>query len=183
MIFKHEKRENKGTNSSASKNTNMYDQIRKKFKLCRKAQIKATPIPSHSSWKWVCQARRNKPRVYMVYFLFGISLISLLFSHWVMPNSLKPHVVQHTRPPCPSPSPRACSNSRPLSWWCQPLLLPSVFPSLRVFSNEWALRIRWPEYWSFSFSISSSYEYSGLISFGIDWLDLLAVQGTLNSLL
>ena len=62
-------------------------------------------------------------------------------------------------------------------------LLPSVFPSIRVFSNESALRIRWPKYWSFSFSISPSNEYSGLISFRIDWLDLLAVQGTLKSLL
>ena len=62
-------------------------------------------------------------------------------------------------------------------------LLPSIFPSIRVFSNESALRIRWPKYWSFSCSISPSNEYSGLISFGIDWFDLLAVQGTLNSLL
>ena len=62
-------------------------------------------------------------------------------------------------------------------------LLPSIFPSIRVFSNESVLRIRWPKYWNFSFSISLSYEYSGLISFRIDWLDLLAVQGTLKSLL
>ena len=67
---------------------------------------------------------------------------------------------------------------------CRPLLLlPSVFPSISVFSNESALHIRWPKYWSFSFSISSSNEYSGLISFRIDWFDLLAVQGTLKSLL
>ena len=67
---------------------------------------------------------------------------------------------------------------------CHPLLLlPSIFPSIRVFSNESVLRIRWPKYWSFSFSISPSNEYSGLISFKIDWLDLLAVQGTLKSLL
>ena len=64
-----------------------------------------------------------------------------------------------------------------------PLLLPSIFPSIRVFSNESAVRIRWPKYWSFSFSISPSSEYSGLISFRIDWFDLLAVQGTLKSLL
>ena len=67
--------------------------------------------------------------------------------------------------------------SRPL------LLLPSVFPSIRVFSNESVLHMRWPKYWSFSFSISPSNEYSGLISFRIDWMDLLAVQGTLKSLL
>ena len=67
---------------------------------------------------------------------------------------------------------------------CRPLLLlPSVFPSIRIFSNESVLRIRWPKYWSFSFSISSSNEHSGLISFRIDWFDLLAVQGTLKSLL
>ena len=67
---------------------------------------------------------------------------------------------------------------------CRPLLLlPSIFPNIRVFSNESSLRIRWPKYWSFSFSISSSNEYSGLISFRIDWCDLYAVQGTLKSLL
>jgi len=64
-----------------------------------------------------------------------------------------------------------------------PLLLPSIFPNIKVFSSELALPIRWPKYWSFSFSISLSSEYSGLISFRIDWLDLLAVQGTLKSLL
>ena len=66
---------------------------------------------------------------------------------------------------------------------CRPLILPSVFPSIRVFSNKSMFLIRWPKYWSFSFSISPSNEYSGLISFRMDWLDLLAVQGTLKSLL
>ena len=67
---------------------------------------------------------------------------------------------------------------------CFPLLLlPSIFPSIRIFSNELALRIRWPKYWSFSFKVSPSNEHSGLISFRMDWLDLLAVQGTLKSLL
>ena len=66
---------------------------------------------------------------------------------------------------------------------CHPLLLPSIFPSIRVFSNESALCIRWPKFWSFSFNISSSNEYSGLISFRMDWMDLLAVQGTLKHLL
>ena len=91
--------------------------------------------------------------------------------------------------PCPSPTPRVYSNSWPSSRWCHPtissscplLLLPSIFPSIRLFSNESALHIRWPKYWSFS--ISPSNEYSGLISFRIDWLDLLAVQGTLKSIL
>ena len=66
---------------------------------------------------------------------------------------------------------------------CPLLLLPSILPSIRVFSNELVLHIRWPKYWSFSFSVSPSNEYSGLISFRMDWLDLLAVQGTLKSLL
>ena len=66
---------------------------------------------------------------------------------------------------------------------CRPLLLPSIFPSIRVFSNESTLHIRWPKYWSFRFSISPSNEHPGLISFRVDWLDLLAVQGTLKSLL
>ena len=101
-----------------------------------------------------------------------------------MSDSLRPHRLQHARLPCPSPPPRACSNSRPLSQWCHPtistccplLLLPSIFPSIRVFSNESALHIRWPKYWSFSFSISPSNEYSGMISFRMDGFDLLAVQ-------
>ena len=74
-------------------------------------------------------------------------------------------------------------SSNHLILCCPPLLLPSIFPSIRVFSNELALCIKWPKYWSFSFSISLSNEYSGLISFRIDWFDLLAVEGTLKSLL
>ena len=114
------------------------------------------------------------------------------FSHSVVSDSLQPHGLQHARLPCPSPTPRACSNSCLSSWWCHPtispssrplLLLPSILPSIRVFSSESVLRIRWPKYWSFSFSISPSNEYSGLISFRIDWLNLLAAQGTLKSLL
>ena len=73
--------------------------------------------------------------------------------------------------------------SNPLTLCCPLFLLPSTFPSIRVFSNESALRIRWPKYWSFSFNISPSSEHLGLISFRMDWLDLLAVQGTLKSLL
>ena len=113
----------------------------------------------------------------------------LLFSRSVMSDSLQPHGLQHAKLPCPSPFPGACSNSCPSSWWCHPtipsccplLLLPSIFPSIRVFSNELALCTRWPKYWSFSFSISPSNEYSGLISFRMDWCDLLAVQGILKS--
>ena len=106
-------------------------------------------------------------------------------------NSLRPHGLQHPRLPCPSPTSGAYSNSCPLSWWCHPtisschplLLPPSIFPSIRVFSSESLLHIRWPTYWSFSLNISPSNEYSGLISFRMDWLDLLAVQRTLKSLL
>ena len=93
-----------------------------------------------------------------------------------MYDSLRPHGLQHARPPYPPLSPRICPV-------CYLLLLPSTFPSIRVFPNELALRIGWPQYWSFSFSISPSSEYSGLISFRIDWFDLLAVQETLKSLL
>ena len=89
-----------------------------------------------------------------------------------------------------SPTPGVYSNSCPSSWpsnhliLCCPLLLPpSIFPSIRVFGNEIVLCIRWPKYWHFSFSISPSNEHSGLISFRIDWLDLLAVQGILKSFL
>ena len=117
---------------------------------------------------------------------------SVQFSLSVMSDSLRPHEPQHARPPCPSPTPRVHPNSCPSSQWCHltisssviPILpLPSIFPSIRVFSNESALRIRWPKFWSFSFNISPSNEHPGLISFRMDWLDLLAVQGTLKSLL
>ena len=116
----------------------------------------------------------------------------LLFSHSVASDSLRPHGRQHASLPCPSLSPGLCSNSCPLSQGCHPsshplsppslLLLPSILPSIRVFSNESVLCIRWPKYWSFSFSISLSNEHSGLIHFRIDWFGLLAVQGTLKSL-
>ena len=104
----------------------------------------------------------------------------LLFSHSVMSSSVQPQGWQHARLPCPSPSPGdAIQPSHPLS---SLLLLPSIFPSIRVFSNESVLCIRGAKYWSFSFNISPSNEYSGLISFRIDWFDPLAVQGTLKGL-
>ena len=110
-------------------------------------------------------------------------IISVQFSCSVVYNSLQPHRLQHARLPCPSPTPGAYSNSRPSNQLilCHLLLLPpSIFPSIRVFTNESVLCIKWPKYWSFSFSISPN-EYSGLIFFRMDWLDLLAVQRTLNS--
>ena len=100
-----------------------------------------------------------------------------------MSDSLRPHGLQHTRSLLRFMSIELVMPSKQLIL-CHPLLLlPSIFPSIRVSSNESALHIRWPEYWSFGFSISPSSEYSGLISFRIDWFDLLAVQGTLKSLL
>ena len=108
-----------------------------------------------------------------------------------MPDSLRPDELQQARLPCPSPTPRTYSNmsitlvmpSNNLILCCPLLLPPSIFPSVRVFSNESVLSIRWPKYWSFSFSISHSNEYSGLISFRMDWLNLSAVHGTLKNLL
>ena len=117
---------------------------------------------------------------------------SVQFTHSVVSDSLQPHGPQHARLLCPSPNSQSLlklvsiesvipSNHLIL---CRPLLLlPSIFPSIRVFSNESALLIRWQKYWSFSFSISHSNEYSGLISFRMDWLDLVAFKGTLKSLL
>ena len=108
-----------------------------------------------------------------------------------MSNSLPPHESQHSRPPYLSPTPGVHSDSTSIESvmpsshliLCRPLLQPPIPPSIRVFSNESALHMRWPKYWSFSFSIIPSKEIPGLISFRMDWLDLLAVQGTLKSLL
>ena len=115
-----------------------------------------------------------------------MTFFSVQFSHSVMFDSLRPHESQHARPPCPSPTPGVHSDSTSIESvmpsshliLCRPLLLlPPVPPSIRVFSNESTLRMRWPKYWSFSFSIIPSREIPGLISFRMDWLDLLAVQG------
>ena len=116
---------------------------------------------------------------------------SVQFSCSVLSNFLRPHGLQHTRLPCPSTTPGVYSNSCSLSRLCHSTISSSVFrfsshlqsSPASVFSSESVLCIRWPKYWSFSFSISSSNEYSGLISFRMDWLGLLAVQGTLKSLL
>ena len=114
-----------------------------------------------------------------------------LFNHSVVFNYSQPHGLQHTRLICPLPSLRDCSNSCPLSWWCHSTISSSVAPSVPALNlsqhqglfHESSLLIRWPKYWSFSFSISPSNKYSGFISFRIDWCDLLAVKGTLKSLL
>ena len=118
---------------------------------------------------------------------------SVQFSHSVMSDSLRPHEPQHTRPPCLLPAPGDHTNSRPSSQWCHPAVSSSVvlfsscpqsFPASGSFQmSQSVLCIRWPKYWSFNFSISPSKEHPGLISFRMDWLDLLAVQWTLQSLL
>ena len=110
--------------------------------------------------------------------------LSVQFSCSVVSESLRPHGLQHARLPCPLPTPRSCSNSCPslvmpsnhLILSCLLLLLSSVFPSIRVFSNESALQVRWPNYWSFSFSTSPFNDYSGLLSLRVYWFDLLAVR-------
>ena len=130
--------------------------------------------------------------MFQVWPLTAVSLLdnSVQFSSVAQSCPTLCNPINCNTPGCPSSTPRACSNSCPSSRWCHltistscPLLLPSIFPSIRGSSNESVLHIRWPKYWSFTFSISPSNEYSGLISFRIDWLDLLAVQGTLKSLL
>ena len=117
--------------------------------------------------------------------------VSIQFSSVAQSCPMRPHESQHTRPPCPSPTPGVHSNLHPSSWWCYPPISSSVVPfsfcpqsfPASVFSSESTLHLRWPKYWSFSFSISPSNEHPGLISFRIDLLDLLAVQGTLKCLL
>ena len=119
----------------------------------------------------------------------GVKL--LLFIRSAVSDSLQPHGLQQARLPCPSPSPRVCSNSCPLSWWCHQTISSSVipfsclqsFPESGSFPMSWLFASGAQSIGSFSFSINPSNEYSGLISFRIDWFDLLAVKGTLQSLL
>ena len=126
-------------------------------------------------------SRTRKPHAFFSWVQFSCSVVS---------NSLQPHESQHA-PPCPSPTPRVHSDSSPSSWWCHPAISSSVIPfsscpqslTASVFSNESTLHMRWPKFWSFSLSIIPSKEHPGLISFRMDWLDLLVVQGTLKSLL
>ena len=117
---------------------------------------------------------------------------SVQFSCSVTSDSLRSHGLQHARFPCPSPTPRVYPNSCRLSQWCHPTISSSVIPFSscpQSFSASGSFHmsqffvIRWQKYWSFSFNVSPSDEQSGLISFRMDWLDLLAVQGTLKSLL
>ena len=118
-------------------------------------------------------------------------LSSAQFSRSVVSNSLQPREPQHTRPPSPSPTAGVYPNPCPLSRWCHPTISSSVipfsflqsFPASGSFQNESALCIRWPNCWNYSFNISPSNEHPGLISFRMDWSDLLAVRGNLKSLL
>ena len=128
--------------------------------------------------------------LYILYIILYIQFSSV--QHSVMSDSLRPHEPQHAGPPCPSPTPgvhpkpmsiESVMPSNHLILCCPLLLLSSIFPSIWVFSDESALHIRWPKYWSFNFNISPSYEHPGLRSFRMDWLDLLAIQGTFKHLL
>ena len=130
-------------------------------------------------------------RLFLFLFFWDPYNLKIQFSRSVMSDSLRPHESQHARPPCPSPTPEIHPGSHPSSQMpsshlilCRPLLLlPPIPPSISVFSNELTLHMRWLKYWSFSFSIIPSKEIPRLISFRMDWLDPLAVQGTLKSLL
>ena len=126
----------------------------------------------------------------MVFKSGGIS--SVQFSCSVMSDYLWPHELQHTRPPCPSPTPRVHPNPCPLSRWCHPTISSSVipfsscpqsFPASGYFQMSQLFNVKWPKCWNFSFNISPTNEHPGLISFRMDWLDLLAAQGTFKSLL
>ena len=139
---------------------------------------------------WMPQMKNKaggKPRVHQEQCVSGANLereerdkstslqVLFLISCWVVSDSLWPCGLQHTRLPCPSLYPGVCSDSYPSSWWCHPTISspPSVFSLYQHQGNESALCIRWPKYWHFSLSISPSNEYLGLISFRIDWFDLL----------
>ena len=132
---------------------------------------------------------KNPGRILYNWATWEAQRASAQFSSSVVSNSLWPHGLQHTRPPCPSPTPRACSNSCPSSQWCLPTISSSVIPfstCLQSFPASGSFPVS--QFFtsggqSFCFSISPSNEYSGLISFRTDWLDLLAVQGALKSLL
>ena len=136
---------------------------------------------------WSCS---NLSSIYKLFSVLPEVPVQFQFSRLVVSDSFRPHEPQHARPPCPSSSWtllklmsfESVMPSNRLILCCPLLLLLSIFHRIRVFLKESVLGTRWPKYWSFSFSISPSNEYSGLISFRIDWFDLLVVQGTLNSL-
>ena len=147
----------------------------------------------HLNKATIKKSKTNRGNLHTDWIIY-IQFSSVQFSRSVVSDYLWPHESQHARPPCPSPTPGVHPNPCPkpidlvmpfnhLLLYCPLPLLTSIFPSIRVFSNESALLIRWPKYWSFSFNTSPSKEHPRLISFRMDWLDLLAVQGTPKSLL
>ena len=155
--------------------------------LCRNTHFSSTCLSFHHISQTFCQVLRD-----ILYPTQGVDRGLLLFSSSIMSNSLRLHGVQHTRLLTPWPSPRVCSNWCPLSRWCHLAILSSVtpfsscpqsFPTSGSFTMSWLFASGGQSYWSFSFSVSPSKEYSGLISFRIDWFDLLAVQGTLKGLI
>ena len=122
------------------------------------------------------------PLFFLTHIQFSLSCVRLFAAPWTAARQASLSITNFQSPPKPMSIESVMPSDHPIL--CHPLLLlPSIFPSIRDFSNESALCIRWPKYWSFSFSISPSNEYSGLISFRMDSLDLLAVQGTLKSFL
>ena len=158
--------------------------FRNDFHTLIKKTLIVCPLPSERR-RAIKQAKRSACSMHWVAYAHKLVAHSVQFSRSFTSDSLQPPGLQHARPPCPSPTPRVYSHSCPSSRWCHPAISASVVPfsshlqSFPASGNESILRIRWPEYRSFSFSISLSNEYSGLISFRIDWLDLLPVQGTL----
>ena len=151
--------------------------------------IHLTPPGHHRTLSWAPCAMQQLPTSYL--FLCPHIFSSVQFSRSVVSDSATPWTaarqaslsITNSRSSPKAMSIESVMPSSHLILCCPLLLLPSIFPSIRVFSNESALRMRWPKYWSFSFSISPSNEHPGLISFRMDWLDLFAVQGTLKSLL
>ena len=152
--------------------------------MVRKIQINLQKRLFLNFWFWESSNEMKHTCFWVIFDLLNHGCCSVAHS---CPILCDPHGLQHTRLSCLSLSSGVCSNSCPLSWYhlilCPLLFLLSLFPIIRIFSSALALHIRWPEYWSFSFSISPSNEHSGLISFKIDCFVLLAVQGTLKSLL
>ena len=147
----------------------------------------ATVRTRHGIMNWFKIGKGGQQGCILSPCLFNFYAELVQFSHSVVSDSLQSRGLQLARPSCPSPTPGVMSiesvmPSSHVILCCSLLLPPSIFPSIRVFSKESVLHIRWPKYWSFNFSISPSND-SGLISSRMDWLDLLAVQGTLKSVL
>ena len=163
-----------------------YGKVLERYNLPRLKKLKICTDQSQVGEIETDLKKKQSPNKWKFTRWFQRWILSNIHCHSVVSDSLWRDGLQHISLPCLSLSPGICSNSCPFNWWCHLtissccllLLLLYIFPSIRVFSRESPLQIRWPKYWSFSFSISPSNEYSGLISFRIDCLDLFAVQGT-----